>query len=49
MYETPVTTQVPGAATITIEVLPTKSHPSGVPEDVPIMPDAYELRMCQIS
>src|SRR4030065_1667461 len=40
--ESPVNTQVGSAPTVA--VLPT-SPPNEVPEDVPIMPDAYELQI----
>jgi hypothetical protein len=42
VVETQVTTQEPVASS-TQESAPTESKPSGVPEDVPIMPEAYDL------
>lgn len=41
--QNPVTTQEPGASA-TQPVLAT-SAPAGIPEDVPIMPDAYDLQI----
>jgi hypothetical protein len=48
--QNPVTTQEPGAATqqpgaATQQPGSVTSEPTGAPEDVPIMPDAYELQV----
>jgi hypothetical protein len=42
--QNPITTQEPGAAPTTQAVVAT-SAPIGVPEDVPIMPEAYDLKI----
>ena len=41
--QNPITTQEPGVPTT--EAVVATSAPTGVPEDVPIMPDAYDLKI----